>query len=76
MNSDHLHTHDTDLWRHIMTVAKAGFGAEALLGQKYSAKRKVFSLPLKNDGVEQCFVGVNSKCGVQSHEPSIYFIAF
>jgi len=58
-----------------MTVAKAGFWAEALLGQ-YSEKRKVFSLPLKNDRVEQCFVGVNSKCGVQSHEPSIYFIAF
>ena len=63
-----------------MTVAETGYWY--YLEWKYCEKRKVFSLALKDDRVEQCLVGANSKCGVQrkrrceSHESCVCIVGF
>ena len=44
--------HHTCAHTHTHTVTSRNW--VLILGQKYCEKRKVFSLPLKDDGVEQC----------------------
>ena len=79
-NTQHTHTHT-----HTHTLTDCSRNWVLILGWKYCEKRKVFSLALKDDRVEQCLkscgskipnVGSKAREGCESHESCVCIVGF